>query len=125
LNLRSPIFSIGALFVACCSVSSTLADEISQANLIHLGTKAAQYKSADSFSPRFDDTGALGRTFVLRLPLKPNEIPTMPDKNGGWTYSADTGQLTLRSKRMDGLQTITRKAAFHIRCWKGLRFSMP
>jgi hypothetical protein len=94
-NLRAPILCVTALLVASNSASRAVSDEISQADLIRLGAKAAQYKPADSFSTQFDDTAALGRTFSIRSPLKPNAIPDMPDKNGGWTYSADTGQLTL------------------------------
>ncbi len=96
--MRAPLLSVTALLVASCSASSALAADISQADLIRLGAKAAQYKPADSFSPPFDDTAALGRTFVIRSPLKQNETPEMPGKDGGWTYSVDSGQLTLTVK---------------------------
>ena len=79
--------------LACLVWGSVRAEEISQAQLVQLGAKALQFKRKDEFSPAFDDRTALGRSFHLTLPLPKNEIPSMPDYNGGWTYNPDSQTL--------------------------------
>jgi len=71
------------------------AKDISQADLITIGNSALRFSKADDFSHSFDDTATLGRTFRLTIPFKRNEIPSMPDRNEGWTYDSDSQQLTL------------------------------
>jgi len=86
---------VGAIIISIGADAQAGAADVSPAELIQLGMKAAVFNRADPFSPPFDDRAALGRTFRLVIPLKKDDSLEPVGRNGGWRYEYDSSRLDL------------------------------